>query len=848
MVRSLLLLVVVCPALVAAEPPITSSDSATFQKLVQPFFQTYCGECHYGDTPKGDLNLEAKALSAQFGDATTKARWKEVVNVLNSHSMPPKKAKQPSAKETAAVVDWITQETIAAELANRESRVVLRRLNRAEYQNTIRDLIGIDYDVSAFPEDPAAGGFDNNGTALTVSPLHIEIYLNAAMDILDRALVEGDQPKMIRWRFNPKAGPADRTRVRLDPKNNALVNGNANKNEGDWVVVHHESWNTDVGARDFSVPVAGNYRIRAKVAGRVPNRQAVVESAKGFLAHRRAEQDAKNPKGARWTNEQYERDLLHFQTDRMYNYGPPRVKLNLYLGPQPKTIAEFDVEGTAEKPQTLEWTQRFNTEKVAISFEYAYNIPRELENFWMQGHENFARPEWMIDWFEVEGPIYETWPPASHTHLLPDSPLRTTNEEQYAEQVIQQFLRRAYRRPVTAEEVQGKYRLYQQAKADGATFLEAIKRPFAAILISPHFLFLAEPAGEKPTQPRPLTDHELATRMSYFLWSSPPDAELTALATAGKLTDAKVRRDQVQRMLKDPKSAAFVRNFAGQWLGLREVGNNPPAMDLYRRYDRHLETSMVTESEEFFREILQNNLDVRNFLKSDFVTINERLARFYGIPGVKGDHFRKVPVTPNRHRGGLVTQASMLTITSNGTRTSPVKRGTWIMKTLLGMDPGLPVANAGEIAPKVPGIDKATVRKRLEIHRQLDQCARCHNRIDPLGLSLENFNAAGEWREREGFGYQGRISDNDPKIDASAEMIDGTQFIGVAGLQEQLLRQEDAFLRCLSEKVLTYALGRELGLADRPTITAAVQDLKNRHYQLAALIEFAVSNELFQTK
>jgi hypothetical protein len=320
------------------------------------------------------------------------------------------------------------------------------------------------------------------------------------------------------------------------------------------------------------------------------------------------------------------------------------------------------------------------------------------------------------------------------------------------------------------------------------------------------------------------------------------------LADAGKLADKKERVKQLDRMLKDPKAEAFTRNFAGQWLGLRDVGNNPPAPDLYPQYDRHLETSIVRESEAFFREVLSNDLPATTLVKSDFVVINERLARFYGIDGVKGDEFRNVKVPPGVHRGGIPTQASILTITSNGTRTSPVKRGTWVMKTLLGVDPGLPVANAGEIAPKVPGIDKATVRKRLEIHRTLDQCARCHNKIDPLGFALENFNAAGEWREQEGFGYKGRIEKNDPKIDASSEMLDGTKIVGVEGLQAAILKNEELFLSCLANKVLTYALGREMGLADQPTVKAAVAHMEANGKTLRSLVQFVATCDPFEAK
>ncbi len=831
-------------SLQAADAP----DAVGYAKTVEPFFKAYCNECHTGEKPKGEFRTDPNALPVDFLDAAAKGKWREVVNVLNSHEMPPKKAKQPKAAEVAAVVDWVTEQAVRAELTQRGSSVVFRRLNREEYHNTIRDLVGIDFDVSGFPQDPAAGGFDNNGGALSMSPLHLETYLNAARQILDRAIVNGERPKAIKWRFEPKVGDADRTRLRLDPQNNPIVNGGKNKQDGEWVVIHHDSWDKHVGARDFRVPVAGNYAIRVKAAGTVPGRTEVVKGADKYLTERREEQDKKNPKGAQYTKAQHERDLEHFRTDRMYDYGSPRVKLILQLGPQPRTLAEFDADGTKDKPKVHEFVTRFTTESAGVGFEYAYAIPRVLENFWMQGRDEFVRPELMISWFEVEGPLFDAWPPSSHTSILFDSPTRAKDERAYAAEVLTRFMRRAYRRPVTESEVAAKLKHFDTARSDGASFVDAMKRPLTAVLVSPHFLFLVEPVGASSNKSRPLTDHELATRMSYFLWSSAPDVELMRLADTGKLADRTERLKQFDRMMKDPKNDAFVRNFAGQWLNLRDVGSNPPAPDLYPQYDRHLEVSLVKESEAFFRTILAEDLDVRNFIKSDFVTINERLARSYGIDSVKGDEFRKVPVPKGVHRGGIPTQASVLTITSNGTRTSPVKRGTWLLKTLLGIDPGLPLANAGEIAPKVPGIDKATVRKRLEIHRTLDQCARCHNKIDPLGFALENFNAAGEWREQEGFGYKGRIEKNDPKIDASSEMLDGTKIVGVEGLQDAMLKQEDLFLSCLAGKVLTYALGRELGLADQATVKAAVTHMKQNGRTLKSLIRFVATSEPFETK
>ncbi len=835
------------PIVGAAEQGTTEfvPDQQGYQKLVAPFFKSYCSECHSGDKPEGEFSLDAAQLKNQLTDPVAKARWREVVNVLNSHEMPPEESPQPQAKDVAAVVDWVTAEAVRAEKFSREQTNVLRRLTRDEYRRTIRDLVAIDFDVSAFPEDPAAGGFDNNGSALTISPMHMELYLASARQILDRALVEGEQPPTIRWKFDPKAGPADRVRLRLDTKNNPLVNGGNNRQDGEWVAVHHASWDTNVGARDFRVPMAGTYRIRAQLAGTKPTRQEVIASAAKILAKRRDEQIAKQPQRTKQHQEQYQRDLQHFETSRIYDYGPVRAKLNVQLGSQPRTIAEFDIEGTREQPEIKTFLTRMTTETAGISFEYAYSIPRELENFWLQSALEFARPELLVDWFEIEGPIFESWPPPSHQLIIGKELPSADKEVSAVTSILRNMMQRAYRRPPDEAEVEQRLAQFIAARKS-RTFIEALKLPLISILTSPNFLYLVEGPVQNPAQP--LDDYQLATRLSFWLWSSMPDQELLQLAAEKRLSQPEVLKSQVVRMLKDARSRAFVENFAGQWLGLRQVGANPPAKDLYPEYDRHLETSMIEESLAYFQEFLQHDLDVRQMIQSDFVVINERLARFYEIDGVRGDQFRRVQVSSDIPRGGIVTQASILCLTSNGTRTSPVKRGTWILKTLLGTDPGLPVANAGEIAPKVPGIDKATVRQRLEIHRELPQCARCHNKIDPLGFALENFNAAGDWREREGFGYQGRIQANDPLIDASSRMPDGTNIVGVRGLQQALYERHDLFVKAVAERLLTYALGRELGLSDQPAIDRIVQAARDKNYRLSAMLESIATSETFCLK
>ncbi len=827
----------------AVQPVIPDRDG--FERVAVPYFDRYCLDCHSDAKAKGELNLES-GLANDFSDPAASAVWGEVLDVVHSHEMPPEDEPQPPAEEAARFADWVAAELARAEVARRENQVVLRRLNRAEYANTVRDLLGLEFDPDTFPADPPAGGFDNVGSALTMSPLHMELYYDAARALVDRAITRPDveRPAAMRWRFEFEEDleGGDRTWLQRDGQRVLLNSGNNDK-EGGFVVLRTEGWDKGAGFREFRLPHEGDYAIRVRAAARVPDREEVVEGVRAIRVAHDGEEAKK--KGRDYDPASVEEHLAHFREESMYDYGPPRMQVEVTRGGQPALAGEFDVDAPVGAPRVYEVRARFDTAKAGIKLMNRYAVPRVLENFWFQGRDEFPRPELLLDWIEIEGPLHAEWPPAPHRKLFAGV-LREGSEpgREEAEALLARFMREAWRRPVTEAELVRKLRLYDAEIEGGADFYEAVKAPLVAAMTSPAFLFLAEPVAVGEA----LDAHQVAARLAYFLWSSMPDAELRALAEDGGLLGAAALREQVDRMLADPRSEAFCDHFAGQWLELRKIGANPPAPDLFPRYDRHLEVSMAEESVAFFRTVLSEDLSVMNFIRSDFVTVNERMARYYGIDGVRGDAMRKVPVGEGARRGGVVTQASVLCVTSNGTRTSPVVRGTWILKNLLGTDPGLPVANAGEIAPKVPGIDKATVRQRLEIHRELTQCARCHNKIDPLGFALENYDAAGAWRDREGFGYKGRVGDRDPEIDASATMPDGTEFAGVAGLQEQLLAKEELFLRCLAEKLFTYGLGREPGYADRATVEAAAEACREGGYTLRAMIRFLVTSEAFLTK
>lgn len=837
---------VLCTFSWLASSTLIASDGDIYEKRVLPFFAKHCRECHTGEKAAASFRIDG-SIPVQFADASVRSQWAEVVNVLNSHEMPPEDKPQPDQDQVAAVVDWITDQIVQAEMQQRENAVVLRRLNRNEFKNTIRDLVGVEFDVAGFPQDPPASGFDNIGSALSMSPMQLELYLDAAKKIMDLAMVDGPRPESIRWRFEIDSGDSDSNRIKIDDQN-PIVNGGENPVINGFKRVHHDSWNKVLNVRDFAVKHAGLYMIRIRAAGKIASRDQVVASAEAALDRRLEEQMRENPKGEKWHRQARANDLEHFKSDRRYDYGPVRMKLIQDLGGQPLTITELDVPEDIDNAKIYEVPVYFTTQRAGVSIQYAYSIPRSLENFWMQGNDSFARPELFVDWIEIEGPVYPSWPPPSHKLLVPET-IQDANDTPTIEKTIGRFVRRAFRRPITRTEAAPYLAIYTQAKSQGLSINDSLKSAFAAVLISPNFLYIIEDQAkdedivEKSSK---LTCHQIANRMSYFLWSSMPDKELMSIADSGKLIEPNELRKQTARMLADPRSEQFVRNFTDQWLGLREVGANPPAMDLYPHYDRHLELSMIEEGRALFRTILRDGRNVLDFIDPDYVVINERLARFYEIDGVRGDEFRVVPVTSSSHRGGILNQTAMLTITSNGTRTSPVKRGTWILKNVLGTDPGLPVANAGDIAPKVPGIDKATVRQRLEMHRELTQCARCHNKIDPLGLALENYDASGHYREQEGFGYQGRIQRDDPRINPSSKLPDGTSIAGPAELKKALRSKEDAFLKCLTEKMLTYALGRETTLADQPTIRTIVARVKQQDYRLDALVQSIIQSEAFQ--
>jgi hypothetical protein len=444
-------------------------------------------------------------------------------------------------------------------------------------------------------------------------------------------------------------------------------------------------------------------------------------------------------------------------------------------------------------------------------------------------------PELHVRSLEIEGPFYDQWPPAGFARFFPEPPQQPTAD--YLDSSLLRVASAAYRRPVKQDEIQPYLKLSQQHFQEHGDFWAAAKYGIRAILTSPNFLYLVETKPSSPDQQK-LSDHELATRLSYFLWSSMPDDELRLAANQGRLSTPVILREQVDRMLSDPKSSAFSENFTGQWLALRRLGEMPPDPEKNRAYYQdNLERAMRAETRLFFAHILYENRSILEFVDANYTFLNAALARHYGIPNINQEGFQKVTLAAEFHRGGLLGHGSILTATSNGVETQPIVRGLWVLENLLGTPPNPPPPDIDPIEPDTRGV--VTIRELMEKHRRNPTCYECHRKIDPIGLSMENYNQIGAWRDR----YSKKLP-----IDSSGELPDGTLIRGPDGIKKYLLDRPDQFTRCLTEKLFVYALGRRLSFADRDDIDRIVLTLPRESYGFRDLIQQIVNSEAFHTK
>jgi hypothetical protein len=839
-----------------------------YRESARPFLEKHCLECHGAKKAKAGFRIDL--LRGDFSKANVAEHWKEVIDRINAGEMPPQGAPRPDAKQAAAFVGWVNGRLQEVDRAAKDAggRIPIRRLNRDEYANTVRDLLKLDENivralVEELPADGKAEGFDRLGAALFFDQTQIERSLAVAEKIATRAIVT-EEPKtkrrLSKFEYQRRRPPPDKVEVFpgfthtiprgadeyfIRPDHLEYIQGYPTwRREYDgWGVIDHFAIG-DIVTQDGYY----RFRIKAKVDNRGRTTQNRFRLQYGMDSPIQVEQEALlDPSG---TTEVV-----------MFLRGPvngevkgPQVFNLLWNHTEKAVIRESKYMNLVSRWQAhngkLEeaiMKRRPQAELNALkkqrdAIEKEMNAWTGVANIYNPQMDVEKLPRLVIESIELDGPIQKEWPPASHKSMLFAGDKR--QDDTYVREIFERFLPRAYRRPVGKEEIDAITAVVKDAQIKGKlSFHDAMRTGLQRVLCAPGFLFLQEPAGDRP-RPRPLTDHELASRLSYFLWSTMPDEELFTLASAGKLHEQAVLASQVKRMLADPKVEQLVHNFAGQWLSVRDYGSVQPAAE-YRNYDKFLEQAMKEEPYAFFAEVLGKNLPITSFIDSDFAVVNERLAKHYGIEGVKGAEFRRVPLRLEHHRGGVLGMAGLMTFLADGTRTLPMRRGSWVLRELFNDPPNNPPPNAGEIQPNTAG-KNLTVRQRLELHRRDDICASCHAKLDPYGLALENYDAIGQWRERfNGEGFRGQ---NPPLLDVSGKFPDGARFSTLGEYKAGLMKQKDRFARAFSVKMLTYALGRPVGYTDRGVVDSLTDALRKNDYRIQSLAQAIVASEPFRSK
>ena len=795
--------------MIAAEKRSVAGEKQTNDPATKLFAQ-HCQKCHSGSKHKGDFQIEG--LTQDFSDRKNREQWLTVLEQLKTGEMPPKDKPRPPAPEIQAAINWISERASAAELARRaaEGRVVLRRLNRAEYANTVRDLLGVEVDLTdLLPLDTSTSGFDNSAESLHTSSYLMRSYLDAADRVLNEAIANQPQPWLLKKRFD------------IREERSVKPTGSVYRHVEDGVAIFAawESANIRVTMWNFRSHVRGKYRFRI--------------SGYGF-------QSEGKPINFRVTAG----TLKEVTEERLIDY--------------------FAVP--ADKPTVIEFTEQLEPEnRIRILAEGLPALPPAVEKI---GADKYKGPGLVIQWVDVEGPLLASWPPPSHKAIFGDlkqavlpSPSDSKRLEVVssqpmvdAERILRDFARRAFRRPVTDEDIKPFLARVNSRLDQNYSFEQAMRVGLRGILVSPDFLFLREkPNVTGKAGTTKLDDFALASRLSYFLWSSMPDEQLFRLAEAHKLREPAVLREQVERLLRDPKADAFTENFTGQWLSLRAIDATSPDRTLYPEYDDILKTASLKETKLFFDEVLKNDLSLTSFVASDFTFLNARLAKHYGIPGVEGTEMRKVTLPPGSHRGGVLTMASVMKVTANGTTTSPVLRGAWVLERILGTPPPKPPADVEAIEPDIRGA--TTIRDQLAKHRKIETCASCHTKIDPPGFALESFDVIGGWRDHYRAltnggqkDSQGRRVRPGPAVDPGDVLSDGRRFRDIDEYKKLLLDDKDQLARSLTEKLLAYSTGAAPAKAEKPEIETIVRHLRVQKYGFKSLIHEIVQSAMFQSK
>lgn len=762
------------PVIIAATLPVLSLGSSPRPlDSVRAAAQQYCTGCHGSDKTSGGLNLEA-VLPDDFPQHAE--IWEKVIRRLETRQMPPPKKKRPDENTYEQTIDGISA-ALDKEYAihsNPGRTDTFRRLNRTEYQNAIRDLLAIDIDAAALlPKDESSHGFDNI-TVTSLSPTLLDRYVTAAQKISRLAIGSTSQAK-----------GGETYRVKPDVTQDCHVEGLPIGTRGGTLIEHN-------------FPVDGEYEIVVRLAR---DRNEEVEGL----------------------SEAHELELL-IDDENVYSFtvSPPK-------GPN-KNWEQVDQHLKAHL------SVKAGPRKVGVTFASKGSPLLETKRKPYSSHYNMHRHPRLgpaVYQVSINGPfaVNGVGDSPSRRAVFIKYPHSHDEELSCATTVLSNLMHCAYRRPVTSEDLDKTLAFYKEGST-GDSFEAGIEQALSSILVSPNFLFRVErdpkgmtAKGATSKSAYKLSDVELASRLSFFLWSSIPDEELLALAEKGELHQPAILENQVRRMLADPRVSSLASNFAGQWLYLRNLESITPDLRLYPDFDDNLRQALREETELFFESIVRENRSAVNLLKADYTFLNERLASHYGIPNVYGSRFRRVQLKPEWHRGGLLRQGSVLTVTSYANRTSPVLRGHWILGNVLGTPTPPPPPNVPALKDKTI-LASLSVRDRLAEHRANAACATCHNRMDPPGFALENFDAVGRWREL----------DSEKPVDNTAGLPDGSEFSGVDGLEAALLARPEVFVHTLTEKLMTFALGRGIEYYDQPAVRQIVHHARSSNYRFSDII------------
>ncbi len=790
------------PLTVSGQSPSSSAASSQpgFEEHVGPFLTDYCVSCHNDDLRTADLSFEP--FLAGTSAAGSPALWERVAERLRAAQMPPRGRPQPPGAAVAQVLTWadgISGNAPASDGPN-PGRVTARRLNRTEYNNTVRSLLGVHgRPADEFPADDSGYGFDNNGDVLSLSPLLMEKLITAAQRI-SREAVFGpslpDEPFQLAHYMARRSHDADGSLDSADTLPYSM--------RGALYGSHLFPWTADYELR-FRV---ANYRQRPPRPEGEPRRPRDTPLPEADFLEEMRLAAPPVPVVATLDGQVFDEEIIEGVNAFGYERGEFVTRLSIEAG-------EHDFR---------------------VSYPHIADVVDPSENMLDDG-----RRVMYIDYLDIVGPFDPSpAPPASYNQIFICRHQPGAHDERCAGEIVTNLARRAYRRPATAREVAQLTGLVTQAQEAGDSFEEGVRVAVQAVLLSPHFLFRIEhdaaTASNATANAHLVTDHELASRLSYFLWADMPDDELFRLADTGQLGRPEVLDAQVRRMLADPRASALVDTFAEQWLQLRNLDRAKPDPALFPAVDDELRQAMRRETDLFLSAIIREDRSLLDLIDAPFTFLNGPLAHHYGITGITGEAFQRVPLDGTQ-RSGLLTQASILTVSSYPTRTSPVLRGKWVLQNLLGAPPPDPPAG-------VPPLDVAAVgttvslRAQLEQHRANASCAVCHDQIDPLGFGLERYDATGAWRTHDG-----------PfEIDDSGTLPDGTTYRGSLELKEILRSQSDAFTKNLAEKLLTYALGRGLEAYDRAAVDAITQRVAAADHRFSSLVLGVVESQAFRMR